>query len=402
MNRALGVHLPLSDAAAEGVTCTVCHLASETGMPPNNGNLALQPAAAVLPESAFGRLSLRSAPDRHKAQVMPATISDAALCGACHNVYTEDGMPLEAHLRRMARQSLSRAGRDLSIVPYARCAGAARRQRPGPRPCRHMAASPVHPARCRIQVTTLPCSRMAAKTSQEESISAEKVTTKKGLKPLDSTAQTAAPSSSAASDEASSPQASAAPVETETVTDSAEMADDVAPSDAATDAAIAPAEETAVTPDEIETETVSPPADETEIESAEITPAEEAVVTPDEIEMETAELPANETDIEPPENTSLVAAVAPPENVSLGTEVSADSNASAADESLNASLNESENATAEDEVAEEDEGEEGNESEEDEPVNRIWREEILQTIPGTGRASPDSSMTWRTMWEQRL
>ena len=64
-------------------------------MPPNNGNLALQPAAAVLPESAFGRLALRSAPDRHKAQVMPATISDAALCGACHNVYTEDGMPLE-------------------------------------------------------------------------------------------------------------------------------------------------------------------------------------------------------------------------------------------------------------------------------------------------------------------
>ncbi|MDD1727369.1 MAG: hypothetical protein LUQ08_06125 [Methanothrix sp.] len=215
---------------------------------------------------------------------------------------------------------------------------------------------------------------LAAKTSQEESISAEKVTTKKGLKPLDSTAQTAAPSSSAASDEASSPQASAAPGETETATDSAEMADDVAPSDAATDAAIAPAEETAVTPDEIETETVSPPADETEIESAEITPAEEAVVTPDEIEMETAELPANETDIEPPENTSLVAAVAPPENVSLGTEVSADSNASAADESLNASLNESENATAEDEVAEEDESEEGNESEEDEPVNRIWRE----------------------------
>ena len=215
---------------------------------------------------------------------------------------------------------------------------------------------------------------LAAKTSQEESISAEKVTTKKGLKPLDSTAQTAAPSSSAASDEASSPQASAAPGETETATDSAEMADDVAPSDAATNAAIAPAEETAVTPDEIETETVSPPADETEIESAEITPAEEAVVTPDEIEMETAELPANETDIEPPENTSLVAAVAPPENVSLGTEVSADSNASAADESLNASLNESENATAEDEVAEEDESEEGNESEEDEPVNRIWRE----------------------------
>ncbi len=94
-SRALGVHLPLSDAAAEGVTCTVCHLAAETGAPPHNGNLALYPDAAALPEAAFGRLALRSAPDRHKVQVMPEVIADAALCGACHNVYAEDGTPLE-------------------------------------------------------------------------------------------------------------------------------------------------------------------------------------------------------------------------------------------------------------------------------------------------------------------
>ena len=94
-SRALGVNLPVSDAAAEGVTCTVCHLAAAAGAPPNNGNLALHPAAAALPESAFSRLALRSAPDRHKAQVMPEVLADAALCGACHNVYTEDGAPLE-------------------------------------------------------------------------------------------------------------------------------------------------------------------------------------------------------------------------------------------------------------------------------------------------------------------
>lgn len=94
-SRALGVHLPLSDAAAEGVTCTVCHAAVATAAPPHNGNLTLQSDAAALPESAFGRLALRAAPDRHAAQVMPALISDAALCGACHNVYTEAGEPLE-------------------------------------------------------------------------------------------------------------------------------------------------------------------------------------------------------------------------------------------------------------------------------------------------------------------
>jgi hypothetical protein len=94
-SRALGVHLLSSDAAAEGVTCTVCHLAAEAGAPPNNGNLTLQPARATLPTDGFGRLALRSAPAAHRAQLMPAVISEATLCGACHNVYTEAGVPLE-------------------------------------------------------------------------------------------------------------------------------------------------------------------------------------------------------------------------------------------------------------------------------------------------------------------
>ncbi len=94
-SRALGVHLPLSDAAAEGVTCVVCHAAVTVGTPPNNGNLALQPGTAELPEHAFGQLALHAAPDRHKAQRAPQVLADAALCGACHNLYTEAGTPLE-------------------------------------------------------------------------------------------------------------------------------------------------------------------------------------------------------------------------------------------------------------------------------------------------------------------
>jgi hypothetical protein len=93
--RALGIHLPMSDAAAEGVTCAVCHVAAAAGEPPNNGNLTLHPDRATLPADSFGRLALRSAPSDHRAQVLPAVISDAALCGACHNVYTETGVPLE-------------------------------------------------------------------------------------------------------------------------------------------------------------------------------------------------------------------------------------------------------------------------------------------------------------------
>ncbi|HRJ42349.1 MAG: hypothetical protein KJZ86_08800 [Caldilineaceae bacterium] len=94
-SRTLGIHLPQSDAAAEGVTCTVCHLATQAGEPPNNGNLTLQPTAADLPQAAFSRLVLRSAPEAHRGQLLPPIISESTLCGTCHNVYTETGTPLE-------------------------------------------------------------------------------------------------------------------------------------------------------------------------------------------------------------------------------------------------------------------------------------------------------------------
>jgi len=217
---------------------------------------------------------------------------------------------------------------------------------------------------------------LAAKTSQEEGISAEKPTSsRRGLKPLGSAAQTS-PSQSAASDTPSNTETSAAPDTTDTTTESTATAEEAPPSQAATEAPAATAIEDSVTPDEIEpAEAV---AEEPETAQAETEPTDQTDVTPDEIdaadnvvdEPEIAQpeaQPADEPEAVQTEDASLAAGTTPPENVSLGTEVSADSNATETDESLNASLNESENATEEEEVAEDD-------TEEEKAVNRIWRE----------------------------
>ena len=213
---------------------------------------------------------------------------------------------------------------------------------------------------------------LAAKTSQEEGVSAEKTTSsRRGLKPLGSTAETSA-SQSAASVAPTSTQSPAVPDTADVTPENAATAEDTASSQAAAEAPAATATEETVTPDEIEA------ANEPTSAQAETQPAEETAVTPDEInaeesavdETETAQAeaqPAEEPETVQAEDTSLAADTTPPENVSLGTEVSADSNASETNESLNASLDETENATEEEEVAE-DEGEE------DEAVNRIWRE----------------------------
>jgi len=222
---------------------------------------------------------------------------------------------------------------------------------------------------------------LAAKTGQEEAVSAERVTSsRRGLKSLSSSADSSADSGaqSTASDQGSSPQTAAAPAGTDTAAESAETAGDAVPSQAAADAPMAAAEEV-VTPDEIEAETVEAAAGKPELVQAETEPVEE-VVTPDEIDAELEDAPVDEPETvqveaqpedEPEtmqaEDTSLAATVTPPEEIPLGTEVSADSNASDADQSLNASLNESENETEEEDAAEE-------EDEEREAVNRIWRE----------------------------
>jgi len=219
---------------------------------------------------------------------------------------------------------------------------------------------------------------LAAKTNQEEGLSAEKpASSRRGLKPLGSASETSA-SQSTASNAPSSTQASAAPDTADTTAENTATAEDAASSQAAAaDVPAATATEDTVTPDEIET--VEAVADEPELVQAETEPTEVTDVTPDEIDAEDnivnepeiarAEAqPADEPEAVQAEDTSLAAGTTPPENVSLGTEVSADSNASQTDESLNASLDESENATEEEEVAEEEE------SEEYKAVNRIWRE----------------------------
>ena len=216
---------------------------------------------------------------------------------------------------------------------------------------------------------------LAAKTSQEEGLSAEKpASSRRGLKPLGSAAQTSS-SQSAASIAPSSTPASAAPDTADKTAENAANADDATPTQAAADVPAATATEDTVTPDEVDpAEAV---ADEPETVQAETEPTED--VTPDEIdaadnvvdEPEIAQpeaQPADEPEAVQAEDTSLAADTTPPENVSLGTEVSADSNATQTDGSLNASLNESENATEEEELAEEEV------DEEDKAVNRIWRE----------------------------
>ncbi len=95
-SRALGVSLPMSERAAEGVSCVICHLAAGAAAQPTNGSLDLYAADWILPTNPAARLALRAAPTTHQRALMPAAIVSAQMCGSCHNLQLPDnGMKIE-------------------------------------------------------------------------------------------------------------------------------------------------------------------------------------------------------------------------------------------------------------------------------------------------------------------
>ncbi|MGB5100760.1 MAG: S-layer protein domain-containing protein [Methanothrix sp.] len=180
---------------------------------------------------------------------------------------------------------------------------------------------------------------LLSKSTQEETISADKLAKRNtGLKPLTSAGQVAKSEESAAPEVAASTAASA-------------------PESIAGQAA------------------------------ASQEPAQDATTTPDMIQTEaSAEPPATSNDVavsDQPAEAAAETTVAPPENVALGTAVSADATAANITDSQNASLSEtetvsdnvseteSENATADEAAKALEETDEAGE-----PVDRIWREGI--------------------------
>jgi len=94
--RKLGVNLPISQRAAEGVTCALCHQATEVASSPVNGSIKLATNAFVLPTNALAQLSLRAVPDSHRETLLRPVIQQAELCGSCHNLrLPNDGPALE-------------------------------------------------------------------------------------------------------------------------------------------------------------------------------------------------------------------------------------------------------------------------------------------------------------------
>ena len=94
--RKLGIALPISARAVEGVTCALCHQAAQVSAVPGNGSLQLATNLAALPTTALDQLSLRAAPDNHKTTLLQPVIQQAELCGSCHNLHLPDnGVALE-------------------------------------------------------------------------------------------------------------------------------------------------------------------------------------------------------------------------------------------------------------------------------------------------------------------
>ena len=94
--RKLGITLPISQRATEGVTCALCHQVAQVAATPGNGSLDLATNLAALPTAAFDQLSLRAAPGAHKAMLLPSVIQQAELCGSCHNLrLPNNGLALE-------------------------------------------------------------------------------------------------------------------------------------------------------------------------------------------------------------------------------------------------------------------------------------------------------------------
>ena len=89
--RSAGRRFELSPAAAEGVTCIVCHQAVNVDPTLPSGKLWLLGEPPALPGSPLARLVLRVAPENHAATFSPDPLQDPALCGSCHNLYSADG-----------------------------------------------------------------------------------------------------------------------------------------------------------------------------------------------------------------------------------------------------------------------------------------------------------------------
>lgn len=94
--RKLGIALPISARAIEGVTCALCHQAAQVAAAPGNGSLHLATNLVALPIEALAQLTLRAAPRAHKAMLLRPVIQQAELCGSCHNLrLPNNGVALE-------------------------------------------------------------------------------------------------------------------------------------------------------------------------------------------------------------------------------------------------------------------------------------------------------------------
>jgi hypothetical protein len=93
--RALSVPLAISARADEGVSCVLCHQGVPAATRPGNGSLRFVPESDPFPSAPYQQLLLRVDPLSHRRAMAPAGLQQAALCGACHNVYAPNGMALE-------------------------------------------------------------------------------------------------------------------------------------------------------------------------------------------------------------------------------------------------------------------------------------------------------------------
>lgn len=87
--RALGVELAMSAAAAEGVTCAICHQAAAGAAP------AALHSVRRPPDEGLRALALKAAPADHQAAYGSPALARAELCRGCHNLSTPDGLLLE-------------------------------------------------------------------------------------------------------------------------------------------------------------------------------------------------------------------------------------------------------------------------------------------------------------------
>ena len=165
--RSTPLTMPIA-AAADGVSCTVCHQAEPAALGTSdsyNGNLTIAPVSQH-PRPLYGPYAAdaRSISIHNLASGLTVTQSDhlqqAGLCGSCHTLYTPtldasgkpagrfpEQMPyLEWHPQRLPRQA------DLPVLPHARLAGSAPVATLGSRRAKASVAilSPALTSSCRI------------------------------------------------------------------------------------------------------------------------------------------------------------------------------------------------------------------------------------------------------------